>query len=191
MQLIKNSLKIPPKAFWLCILKILRQGNYLVRIKGLKFSWAHVISLVTSGMTKTNAIGSKVGWINGRETFMWSPKWRGKYQESYTAVVHAIKSEWIFLQYVTKYTGKEFSGLEKVLLENLLPHILFGRSKTLPTIVEALNMLPVNKYGLSLQNPVTSSEYKYTSSLRASYELIGSFTGERDFSTADHPCEVK
>ena len=43
----------------------------------------------------------------------------GKYpQESYVAVVRAIQSEWIFLQHVTWDTGDEFTGVEKMILEN-------------------------------------------------------------------------
>ena len=44
-------------------------------------------------------------------------------------------------------------------------------------------MLPVNKAGMGLQNPVTSSEEKYTISLCASYNLIGTVTGDRNFSS--------
>ena len=33
-------------------------------------------------------------------------------QESYSAVDHAVQSEWIFLQHVSKYTGQAFTGLK-------------------------------------------------------------------------------
>ena len=40
----------------------------------------------------------------------------GKYpQESYTTVVRAIQSDWIFLQRVTWDTGDAFAGVEKVI----------------------------------------------------------------------------
>ena len=42
-------------------------------------------------------------------------------------------------------------------------------------------MLAVKKAGLGLYNPVTSSNEKYTSLLRASDELIGAVKGERFF----------
>ena len=44
---------------------------------------------------------------------------------------------------------------------------------------------------MGLQNPLTAASKKYTSSLRASYELIGAVTGKREFSTADHLQAVK
>ena len=39
-------------------------------------------------------------------------------QESYAAVVYAIQLEWNFLQHVTKNTGRELTGVEKLLWEN-------------------------------------------------------------------------
>ena len=44
---------------------------------------------------------------------------------------------------------------------------------------------------MGLQNTVMSAQEKYTSSLRASDELIGAVKGKRVFSTADHIREVK
>ena len=79
-------------------------------------------------------------------------------QESYSAVAHEIQSECIFLKRVTKDTGQAFTGMEKVLRETFLPHIFFGKSKTLPPIVGALSTFPVKKAGLGLQNPVTSAK---------------------------------
>ena len=48
-------------------------------------------------------------------------------QESYTAVARAVQLEWIFLQRVVKDTGQAFTGLERVLQDNFLPCIYFGK----------------------------------------------------------------
>ena len=53
--------------------------------------------------------------------------------------------------------------------------------KTLPPVVGAISNFPLKKSGMVLQNPVESAEDKYTSSLCASYELIGAVTYEREF----------
>ena len=50
-------------------------------------------------------------------------------------VVGAIQSEWILLQRVTKDVGQVFAGVGKVMWENVLPHIFFGRFKTLSPIL--------------------------------------------------------
>ena len=52
-------------------------------------------------------------------------------------------------------------------------------------------MFPVNIYGMGLQNPVISVEEKYTSLLRASFDIIGAVTVKRGFSTTDHILVVK
>ena len=52
-------------------------------------------------------------------------------------------------------------------------------------------MFPEKISGMSLHNPVTSAVEKYTSSLDASYKLIGTFTDERESSTTDHILAVK
>ena len=72
-----------------------------------------------------------------------------------------------------------------------MPCLLFGKLKTLPPIVGSLSMLPVNKSVMGLQNSVTSAEDKYTSSLRASNNMISAGKGEQVFSTADQICTVK
>ena len=72
-----------------------------------------------------------------------------------------------------------------------MPLLFFGRLKTLPPVVGGLIKFPVNKLGLGLQNPVTSSENKYTSLLHESCDLIDAVTGKRDFSTADHIRDFK
>ena len=70
-----------------------------------------------------------------------------------------------------------FKRLEKVLWGNVLARLFFGISKTFPPVVGYLDTFPVNKSGLSLHNSVTSSSRIYTSSLHASYELIGPVAG--------------
>ena len=66
------------------------------------------------------------------------------HQESYSAVVHSVQSEWIFLQSVMKEIGQAFTGLEIFLQETFLPHIFYGKLKILPPIVGALSTLPEN-----------------------------------------------
>ena len=48
-------------------------------------------------------------------------------QESYDAVFHAVKLEWIFLKLLTKDTGQAFAGVGKVLRETSLPRLFFGK----------------------------------------------------------------
>ena len=55
-------------------------------------------------------------------------KTEGKYpQESYTIVVRAIQSEWIFLQRVTKYMEYIFVGVEKLLWVTFFPFLFFRK----------------------------------------------------------------
>ena len=51
--------------------------------------------------------------------------------------------------------------------------------------------MTVKKFGLGLQNPVTSSDVKLRSLQCASTELIMAVMGERIFQTADHLQAVK
>ena len=101
-------------------------------------------------------------------------------QESYATVVHAIQSEWIFFKARQKIQDKRLREW-KNLRETFLLNLSFGESKNLPPIVGAPSKFPVNKSGLGLQNPVTSSAEKYTSLLCVRHELIGAVTGERGF----------
>ena len=112
-------------------------------------------------------IGDDVSKVNCIKN--WMDKWErdicalrkmaDKYpQESHAMATCTVQSGWIFLQYVTKDTGKAFKGLENVPQEIFLPHIFFGKSKTLPPIVGYLSKLPAKKYGLGLQNPVMSAK---------------------------------
>ena len=83
-------------------------------------------------------------------------KTTGKYpQESYIAVLRVIQPEWVFLQRVTWDTGDTFAGVDKMSRETFLTCLLFGNMKTLSPIVGDLSMMPVNKSGLGLLNPVT------------------------------------
>ena len=72
-----------------------------------------------------------------------------------------------------------------------MPRLFFGESKTTPPIVRTIITFPLKRDGLVLQNPVKSAAEKYTSSLRASYSLIGEVTREIKFSTADPIWAVK
>ena len=105
---------------------------------------------------------SKHDWMRER-TLSWEEKINtirkttGKYpQESYAAVVHAIQSEWIFIQHVTWDTGDAFAGVEKIIRETFLSRIFFGKTKILSPISGSLSTIPLKKPGLGLLNPVTS-----------------------------------
>ena len=74
------------------------------------------------------------------------------------AVVRTIQSEWIFLQRITWDTGESFAGVEKMIRETFLPYSFFGKTKTLSPVIVYLITMPVNKSGLRLLNPVTSSQ---------------------------------
>ena len=74
---------------------------------------------------------------------------------------------------------------------NLFPRLLFGRPKSLLQILGALSTLPVKKYGMGLQNHVTSAKEKCTSLISAIGYLIGIVTGKQVFPTADHIRVVK
>ena len=106
-------------------------------------------------------------------------------QESYSAVVCAIQSDYIFLQRVTSDVGGVFAGVEKMIRETFLSHLFSIKTKPLPPIVGALSTIPVKKVGLGLLNTVTSAKDKYISYHQASAELIKDMMGERAFSNAD------
>ena len=67
-----------------------------------------------------------------------------------------------------------------------MPRLFFGKSKSLSPILGTLNTILVNKYGLGLLNPVTSTNEKYLSSQRAITEFIRGMKGEGNFSNSDH-----
>ena len=80
---------------------------------------------------------------------------------------------------MTKYTGQAFAVVRKVLRETFLPCLFFEKLKTLPPAVGILIVLTVKKYGLVLQNLVTSAANKSMSLLCERYELVGVVTGKR------------
>ena len=86
----------------------------------------------------------------------------------------------IFATQDKKY-GTSVCGIGKALRETFLTRILSEKSKTLPPVVGTLSTFLVNKSGLDLQNLVTSSAEKYTSSLHAIYDLIDAVTGNGEF----------
>ena len=93
----------------------------------------------------------------------------GKYpQESYAAVVCAIQSEWVFLQRVTRDMGDAFVVVKKMIWETFLPHLFFGKTKTLTPFLVTLSTIPIKVDGLSLLNPVASAKDKYVSSQQGS-----------------------
>ena len=98
-------------------------------------------------------------------------KTAGKYlQESYSAVIREIQSEWLFLQHVT----------------NNLPYFLFGNPKILKPIIKDLRTKPVKKSGLGLRNPMTSANDKYLSYQRTNKEFIRAVTGGGVFSNDNY-----
>ena len=70
--------------------------------------------------------------------------------------------------------------------ENVLPHLFYGKTKTLSLIVGGLSMMPVNKSRLTLLHPVKLAQKKYLSSQRGSSELVRSMMGGRAFSNDNH-----
>ena len=70
--------------------------------------------------------------------------------------------------------------------KNVLPHIFFGKMKTLSPIVGDLCTIPAKKARLGLLNPVTPENKKYLRSQRGSVELVRAMTGGGVFSNTDH-----
>ena len=101
-------------------------------------------------------------------------------------MVRAIQLKWIFLQSFTWYTGGAFAGVEKMIRDTFLSCLLFGKTKTLSTIVEALSTMTVKKSGLGVLNLVTSAQEKYLSSMWGSAKLVEAVTEGGAFSNADH-----
>ena len=69
-------------------------------------------------------------------------------------------------------------GVEKLLQENVLPHIFFGKSKSLSPIVGNLSKILGKKDGLGLQHPVTSVNKLFPNLQRASMDLTRSMMRE-------------
>ena len=66
-----------------------------------------------------------------------------------------------------------------------MPHLFFGKKRSISPIVGALSTMPVNKYRLGLLYPVTSEKEKYLIFHQASTELLRDVTGGA-LSNADH-----
>ena len=60
-----------------------------------------------------------------------------------------------------------------------MPCLFFGKLKYLPSVIKSLSKFLVKKYGLGLQNPVTSANDKFLSSQHESTELIKDVKEER------------
>ena len=132
-----------------------------------EFGSRHGFKLCTGAHYFGGCIGddkSKSDWMR-ENTLMWEKnintisKIAGKCpQDSYPTVVNVIQAEWIFLQCVTWNIGDAFAGVEKMIWETFLPHLLFRKTKTLSPIVGTLSPMPIKVAGLCLLNPVTSAK---------------------------------
>ena len=67
-------------------------------------------------------------------------------------MLHAIQSEWIFLQRVTWDTGDAFEGVEQIIF------LSFLKTKTLSPIVRTLSTMPNDMDGIGVLNPVASAK---------------------------------
>ena len=76
--------------------------------------------------------------------------------------------------------------MEKMIWEIFLPHIFFGKTKTLSPIVGNLSNMPIKVAGLGLLNPVTSEKEIYLSFHRGSAELISDVTGGGAFTNSNN-----
>ena len=83
-----------------------------------------------------------------------------------------------------------FAGVEKMIRENVLSPIFFGKTKYSSLIVGPLSTIPEKKSGSGLLNPVTSEKDKYLISQRATTELIRYLTGGGAFSNSDQLLEL-
>ena len=81
-------------------------------------------------------------------------------------------------------------GVEKMIQENVLPLIFFGKTKTLSPIVGALSTMLVKKFGLVLLNTMTSAHEKYLIYQQGRAEPVRYLTGGGAFSNADHLCTL-
>ena len=89
-------------------------------------------------------------WENNISTII---KTAGQYpQESYAAVVHAIQSEWIFIQRVTWDMGDAFAVVDKMIRGSFLSCLFFGKKKTLSPVVGDLSIMLAKESGLGLLN---------------------------------------
>ena len=77
-------------------------------------------------------------------------------------------------------------GVEKIIRENVFPHLFFGNTKTLSPIVGYLSMMPIKMDRLGLLNPERPAKEKYLSSQQGSVELIRVLMGGEALSNANH-----
>ena len=88
-------------------------------------------------------------------------------------------------------TGDELAGIENILQEIFLPHLLFRKLKSLTSLIETQTTIPVKKSSLGLQNLIFSMEENDPIPRRTSTELIWSVTGKGKLSTTNHPPELR
>ena len=67
-----------------------------------------------------------------------------------------------------------------------MPRLLFGKTKTLSSIIGTLSKMPIKVTVLGLLNPVTSEKEKYLISKRGITKLIWEVTGGGTFYNTDH-----
>ena len=171
----------------------------IIRLKNLESGKEFGTRHGFKGCAGTHYLGGYIGGVDSKHNWMrertltWEGnintirKTTGKHpQDNYAAAVYAIQSKCISLQHVTWDMGYAFAGVEKMIWENVLPRIFFGKTKTLPPIVGALSTMLVKKDGLGLLSPVNSSLDKYLISPRGSTELIWAVMGGGELSNADH-----
>ena len=160
--------------------------NYLACVTGLKLSLALVILAVLTGMTRPDEIGCKLLHLSEKISLAQSAK---QQKISIGKLCHGGPFNPVGVDIFAtheKNIGYVFAVVEKLLRETFLPHLFFRKYKSLPPIVGTLSTILVNKFGLDLQKPVTSSDERYQSLQRARTELIRSVTRESDFPTADY-----
>ena len=73
--------------------------------------------------------------------------------------------------------GRRVRGSGEDYSRNLFASSFLRKDETLSPVVAVLSKMPVNKSGLGILNPVTSSQEKYLSSTRGSAELVRVVTG--------------
>ena len=82
------------------------------------------------------------------------------------------------------------TGIHK-LCRKPFPSSFIWKTEIPPPNIRSSKTLPVKKYGMGLQNHVTSAKEKCTSLISAIGYLIGIVTGKQVFPTADHIRVVK
>ena len=70
--------------------------------------------------------------------------------------------------------------------ETFLSHLFFGKKQFFSPILVDLSIMPVNKSGLGILNPVISEQEKYLITQRRSAELVWDMAGGGGLSNHDH-----